>query len=426
MNVAIVGAGYAGMAAAVTLSQAGVPVTVYEAATLPGGRARRITVHGTRLDNGIHILIGAYRETLALIRTVGGAPDASLLRLPLDWRIHDAFRLRTARLPSPWHLAAGVLTAHGAAWSERLAAARFFHAARKDAFRLREDCTVAALLARHGQGAAFTRHLWTPLCLAALNTPPERASAQVFLHVLRDALDAERAASDVLLARSDLSALFPEPAADYVRRQGGEVRLRTAVREIESDDGRFRVTTTAGTQAHTHVICATSPHHVPALAQSLPALREIVDGVSTLHYEPIYTVYLQYAEPVRLPYLMLGLADSTAHWVFDRDAISGQPGLVAAVISAGGAHTAIPHATLAQRVHEDLVRAFGSMPPLSWHQVVAEKRATFACTAHVARPQSVTPLPGFLLAGDYVHSDYPGTLEAAVRSGTRAAHAILH
>ena len=130
MKVAVIGGGYAGMAAAVTLADAGVAVTVYEAGPHLGGRARRVVVNDVVLDNGLHILVGAYRETLALMRKVHAEPARALTRLPLDWRIHRRFRLKAAPLPAPLHLAAGLLTARGAPWRERLAAARFMSAMR--------------------------------------------------------------------------------------------------------------------------------------------------------------------------------------------------------------------------------------------------------------------------------------------------------
>src|SRR5688572_751947 len=151
MRVAVIGGGYAGMAAAVTLAQAGVQVTVYEAAPQLGGRARRVTVNGVALDNGCHILLGAYTETLRLIRLVHSSPEHALTRLPLDWNIHKRFRLKAAALPSPLHLAVGLLGARGAPWRERFAAARFMRDMRARRFTLERDVTVSELLAEHRQ-----------------------------------------------------------------------------------------------------------------------------------------------------------------------------------------------------------------------------------------------------------------------------------
>src|SRR5687767_2804015 len=125
MNVAVIGGGYAGMAAAVTLAGQRVPVTLYEAAKTLGGRARRVDHRDTPLDNGLHILIGAYTETLRLMRQVGADPGELLLRLPLTWIVHERFRLRAASLPAPLHLLAGLAMADGATLADRVGAAGF-------------------------------------------------------------------------------------------------------------------------------------------------------------------------------------------------------------------------------------------------------------------------------------------------------------
>lgn len=420
----MVGGGYAGMAAAVTLADAGVAVTIYEAARELGGRARRVVVNGVALDNGLHILIGAYRETLRLVRAVHPRPDSALVRLPLDWHVYHRFRLRAAPLPSPLHLAVGLATARGAPWRERFAAAKFMHAMRAQRFRLDHDISVHALLAQHAQGEVMTRYLWEPLCLAALNTPMARASAQIFLNVLRDGLDAGRAAGEMLLARSDLSALFPDPAAKYVCVKGGEVLMGRSVETIEESAEGVMVRTRTEQRVHEHVICAVSPHRTAALVAGIPALASVADELERFRYQPIYSVYLQFTRAMRLPAIMLGLG-GTAQWVFDRESLSGQTGLIAAVISAEGPHQHMPQEELAEKVRAQLEDELGPLPPLAWHRVIAEKRATFECSVGLTRPSTRTALANLHLAGDYTEGDYPATLEAAVRSGIAAAKQVL-
>ena len=128
VSVAIIGAGWAGMAAAVALAQAKIPVTVFEAARHLGGRARSVEIEGIKLDNGQHLLIGAYRETLRLMRAVGADPDKLLLRQPLAINYPGKFNLRAPRLPAPLHLLAALLRATGLTWRERIAAVRFIAA----------------------------------------------------------------------------------------------------------------------------------------------------------------------------------------------------------------------------------------------------------------------------------------------------------
>ncbi len=423
--LAVIGAGWAGMAAAVELACAGAPVTVFEAARTLGGRARRVDVNGLALDNGAHILVGAYRETLRLLRLVRGT-DTGLRTLPLDLHVHGRFRLRAPALPAPLHLAAGLLTARGLRWGERIAAARFMQSMRATGFRIDTDVTVADLLTRHAQGENARRYLWEPLCVAALNTPPEAASAQVFLNVLRDSLNGARADSQMLLPGEDLSRLFPDPACRYVEAHGGRILPGRAVKQVRPTEAGFEVLTSDGIERFHQVVCALPPYRVPDVLGGLAPMRPVLDQIAALRHEPICTVYLQYPPQVRIPQPMLGLAGGLAQWVFDRGQLCSQAGLLAVVISAHGAHEDLDHPALTAVVHAELQQAFPALPgPPAWSKVITEQRATFACTPGLSRPSQRTPLAGLYLAGDYTDSPYPGTLEAAVRSGITCARLAL-
>lgn len=421
-QVAIIGGGYAGMAAAVELTSRDIPVTVFEAAATLGGRARRVSFNDSALDNGLHILIGAYSETLRMIEKVAPGRE-HFLRLPLDLHVHNRFRLRAPKLPAPLHLAWALLTARGLTATDKRAAARFMQAVKSRSYRLSEDCSVAILLEEHRQTPALTGYLWSPLCVAALNTPPAHASARVFLNVLRDSLGAGRAASDLLLARHDLTALFPKPAADYVRARGGKIETGAAVEQIAAQDGGgFDVLVHGSARPFDRVICAVAPHRAALLLAGIPALAATQRQIEALQYEPIHSIWLQFDAPLRLPAPMIGLADSPAQWLFDRETICGQRGLIGAVISASDAHVGESQDALAQRICADLAAQFGPLPPLRWHRVIAEKRATFSCTPDLARPENITGCKNFFMAGDYTAGDYPATIEGAVRSGIAAAN----
>jgi squalene-associated FAD-dependent desaturase len=425
MNVAVIGGGYAGMAAAVTLAEKNVPVTVFEAGKTLGGRARRVEQRDAVLDNGLHILVGAYGETLRLMRMVGADPERLLLRLPLTWIVHGSFSLKAAALPAPLHLLNALAMASGAPLGERLAAARFILQMRKRGYTLQRDIPAASLLADHGQGPALTRFLWRPLCVSALNTPLEKASAQIFLNILRDSLDGKREASDMLLPRTDLSRLFPDPAADYVRARGGTVLTGSRVTEIDQEGSGFAVRGAAAGSSFSHIVCALPPYHAGAFLIGISALAEVAEAVERFAWQPIYSVYLGYPGSVKLPSPMLGFDSALLQWAFDRGALAGQHGVIGAVISAEGAHQDLAQDELGQLVHQELQQQLGALPDPLWCRVIAEKRATFACTPDLKRPESRTPLTNFHLAGDYVASDYPATLESAVRSGVAAARAIL-
>jgi hydroxysqualene dehydroxylase len=216
LRVAIIGGGYAGLAAAVELASRNIHARVFEAGPTLGGRARCISYQNIDIDNGAHILLGAYEETLRVMQ-IAGVSRTALLRLPLQLAIKDSLKLFAAPLPSPLHLLVGLLTAKGLTIREQLAAIRFMATLRRSQFRLANDMTVSTLLIKHGQNRALAKFLWELLCIAALNTLPEEASAQIFLHVLCDSLAGRKQDSELRLPRVDLSRLFPEQAAAYVK-----------------------------------------------------------------------------------------------------------------------------------------------------------------------------------------------------------------
>jgi squalene-associated FAD-dependent desaturase len=420
MKVAVIGGGWAGLAAAVELSAAGDEVTVFEAARQLGGRARRVEIHGHLLDNGQHILIGAYRETLRLMQIVGANPEQLFKRLPLELNHPGAgFHLKLPRLPAPLHLAIGLLFAKGCTVGDKYSAARFMRTLQSSGYRFAADCTVAELLDRHQQRSNLRRYLWEPLCLAALNTPPDKASAQIFANVLRDSLGGGRADTDLLLPAADLNRLFPDAAADFIRAHGGAIHLSTRIAQI---DPRLEI------QGETFdgVILAVAPQHAAVLLDRQVETAAIAEMLANYAYEPIATLYAGYPPDVCLPCPMLGLVGDTGErlgqWVFDRGPLGGAPGVMGFVLSARGAWEECDSETLLATLHGELEETLGrKLTPPRWHQVIRERRATFSCRPDLPRPSTQTPLHGLWLAGDYVCADYPATLEGAVRSGIAAA-----
>jgi squalene-associated FAD-dependent desaturase len=425
LNVGVIGGGYAGMAAAVALSARGIPVTVFESAKQLGGRARGVPHNSTQIDNGQHILLGCYHHTLKLIEQVGGNIGNDFLRLPLQLTLHNCFELKAPHLPAPLHLLAGLLTAQGLSFAQRFSAARFMLALRGIRFKLPRDITAFDLLRAYNQGGELIRLLWEPICIAALNTPAHKASAQVLLNVLRDSLSGARGDSDMLLPRINFSALFPERAAEYLKQRGGKVLASCGVEAIVPRGDEIELLTAQGTQRFSHAICAASPANAARLFRAVPQLAPVAAQIEALPFQPITTIYLQYPESVRLPQPMLGLDRCFTQWLFDRGQIAGQHGLIAAVISAEGLHQELQQEQLAQKVEQELREQLGIAATPLWHQVIAEKRATFSCESNLTRPAHTTPLPNVFLAGDYVVGDYPATLEGAVMSGIQCAEEIL-
>ncbi len=428
--VAVIGAGYAGLACAVELARAGVHVTVFERSHTLGGRSRVVQKdHHWRVDNGQHILIGAYTELTRLMRVTGVSPRL-LEHVPLTLHYPGRLHLQAAPLPAPLHLALGLLRAKGLSWADRLAMLRLMRWLKKCRFRLAPELSVAAMLRQTQQTPALCDLVWAPLCIAALNTPVEEASAQVFANVLRDSLASGAPASELLLPRTDLSELFPVPAARFLATRRGKLRTGNAIDAIRPVSGGFRLEGDPGSQAWHQVVLATAPYHAAPLLASTGACERLAAQIAALPHEPIVTVYLALGARQRLPEPMIGLvsgpADGPAQWAFDRGRLGGPEGLVACVISASGPHEALPRDELILAVHAQLERQLERrLPAPEWSQVIVEKRATFACRPGILRPGIRTPLPGLWLAGDYVDSEYPATLESAVRSGVACAQAIL-
>ena len=425
-SVAVIGAGYAGLACAVELAANGVQVNVFDRSHVLGGRARVVTKDGRRLDNGQHILIGAYTELARLLRLTGVSPKV-FKRSPLLLHAPGRLHLQAARLPAPLHLAVGLLRARGLDWADRVAMLRLMRYLKRNGFRADPQQTVQALLHETHQTDALRRLVWEPLCIAALNTPAAQASAAIFANVLRDSLGADAHASELLIPRVDLSELFPVQAARYLAVRRGKIRSGTRVEAIETVDQGFRLSCDHPTgQVFDQVVVATAPYHAGALLRSTGRCDRLVAQIDALAYEPITTVYLGLGGTQRLPHPMIAVHDGPAQWVFDRGQLGGEVGLFACVISAHGPHEALDRADLEIAIHRQLERELQRrLPPPEWTMTITEKRATFACRPGLNRPTERTPVPGLWLCGDYLDSPYPATLESAARSGVAVAASVL-
>lgn len=416
LSVAVIGGGWAGLAAAVGATQQGHHVTLFEMAGQLGGRSRGVDIGGLALDNGQHILIGAYAATLALMRTVGVDVDRALLRTPLRLATPDGAGLHLRGGAPIAAFAGAVLRQHG--WSPPARLALLMAAAGWALRRFRCDpaLTVAELTERLPR--PIRDELIDPLCVAALNTPANEASAGVFLRVLRDALFSGPGSADLLLPRASLSDLLPAPAQRWLSGAGAELCLQHRVETLRPQGDAWQV----DGRAFDRVVLAASPNEAARLAADIaPAWSR---ATSSLRFEPIVTVYLR-RDGARLPAPMLALrcdADAPAQFVFDRGQLGGPPGLLAFVIS--GAQPWVDRGLDAttQAVQAQARAALSQhLPgPLTPVRTLTEKRATFRCTPGLQRP-GMRIAAGLFAAGDHVAGPYPATLEGAVRSGLEAA-----
>lgn len=432
MKIAILGAGWAGLAAAVEATLAGHQTVVYEASHAIGGRARAIDGRlpdGTpvRLDNGQHILIGAYSETLRLLRQVGVDPQTALLRLPMTLRFADAGGLQFPDWPTPLDALAGIATARGWNWADKwslLSQAGSWH---WQGFQCDAKISVAQLCRR--LSPRVLSELIEPLCVSALNTRPEQASAQVFLRVLQDALLGPSGSSNLLLPRVDLSALFPQAAARWLAHHGGRLHLGERVESVLLQGSQWQV---RGDCFDAVILATPACESVRLLEKSAPAapapiaakIGHWTEVSRALRFEAIGTVYAWAAGAVLAqPMLTLRskvdpLASAPAQFVFDRGQLGGPPGLLAFVVSASSDERVALQARVLQQARAQLGLTLQAV------QTIVEKRATFACTPGLRRPTTCIA-PGLLACGDYVDGPYPATLEGALRSALAAVQATM-
>lgn len=441
-RVAIIGGGFAGLAAGVELAARGYRVTVLEARARLGGRAYsfRDDASGEIVDNGQHALMGCYRHTLAFLDRIGAAHKLARqpnLYVPMIDVHRGAGAIACAPLPSPLHLLSGVLRYALLTRTEQiralLAGMRIMTMRRRHDSRLGQ-CTVTELLAVLGQSANARRVFWDPVTVATLNESPDRAAAGPFAEVLARAFFRSREDSQFLLPTVGLSDLYTDDARQYLARHGGAVMLRSQVVTLSLREGMVTaVRLRDGSEIETDAcICAVPP---PALATLLPdAVRKAaaLRAIDTFDSCPIVSAHLWFDRPI-LSSAFLGLLGTTTQWAFNRNqlvgAINDEQQGISAVISAGRDVVEWPAAQIVNTVVADLRTLLPAARTANVVQsvVVKEKRATVSVTpaAERLRPPSTTSVTNLFLAGDWINTGLPPTIESAVCSGQRAAALVV-
>jgi zeta-carotene desaturase len=447
-DIIVIGAGFAGLSAAVRLAAAGRRVLVLEARGRLGGRATAFTDRetGYRVDNGQHVLAGCYHETFRFLDAIG-ARDRVALQESLDVAFIDRdgrrSRLRCPRLPAPWHLAAGVARWNGVGWRDRLPLARLSRALKPGAPPPPAGETVAAWLARLGQTPRMIHMLWEPLAVAALNQATDQALAATFVRVLAQMFTGATQDAALGMTATPLDEMYAEPARAFVEAHGGEVRVNALAR-VAVRGGRVEGVTVRGEALSTAsaVVAAVPWFGLPGLFQDPDGtLAPLVAAASGTAASPIVTVNLWLDRQV-LPDAFVGLPGRTMQWVFDTSQIRRTlpgPGPAPSRAPSPACHLSLvssgAEAVLRQSNDELIALAWRELTEavpeardagLTRATVVREPQASFSLApGQPTRPGTRTAVSGLFLAGDWVDTGLPATIESAVVSGHRAADDIL-
>ncbi len=441
-DVIVIGAGFAGLSAAAAMGARGARVLVLDARAQPGGRATAFTdrATGELVDNGQHVLFGCYRATFEFLQRVN-AMDHVRVQPSLQIACIDALGrrsvLRCPPLPAPLHLLGAVLDWDAMPWRDRLSILRLagpLLRARRDLRRTgavqADDSTVSQWLQAHRQGPKLTAWLWEPLAVAALNQDPASAAAAPFVRVLAEMFGTDESAAALVLPTRPLHLMYAEPARAFIEARGGEVRLNALARVV-TNGGRIDGVDIRGERIPAgRVIAAVPWFALGGLFGATPpaALAATLKAASAMTSMPIVTVNLWYDRRI-MDDAFVGLPGRRMQWIFDkRIAFGGEASHLSLVSSGATALTALSNdeltAIAAGEVRDALPRARGAR--LVRATAVREKQATFSLApGEPPRPATRTGVAGLWLAGDWIDTGLPGTIESAVISGHRAADAAL-
>ena len=452
-DVIVIGAGFAGLSAAARLADAGVRVLVLEAKGRLGGRATAFTdpATGELVDNGQHVLFGGYHETRRFLHLIGAAENVraqpALEVLFID-RAGRKSALCCPPLPAPLHLLGGILEWDGLPLADRLAVLRIVPALARARHSIERAAspseTVDSWLRANGQPRRLRDFFWEPLAIAALNQSPHQAGATAFVRVLVDLFTGARQDASIVMPLLPLHLMYAEPARRFIEARGGEIRTGAAA-QVVVNGARVTGVTVRGGRAAAGASRQDEKIRASGVVVAVPwfGLRSAVadagdrampltttlDSASRMDSSPIVTVNLWFDRSVmEAPFV--GLPGRTMQWIFDKRFILGDAASHLSLVSSGA--NRILQLSNEQVVGLALGEIIEAVPAareavLKRVTVVREPNATFSLSpGQPRRPSTLTAVPGLALAGDWIDTGLPGTIESAVVSGHRAADAILN
>ncbi len=443
-DVVVIGGGFAGLSAGVALAERGFRVAVLERKPALGGRAYSFIdpESGDFVDNGQHVLMGCYAETLDFLKKIGTYDKLVFLEnLEIEMVAPGGARatLRTGRLPGPFHMTAAVLRYGHLSFRERAsllrAGLRLLAMRRSDRAAL-ERTDVATLMDRLGQSERARQSFWYPLTIATLNEEPKLASSALLAEVLKRAFFARRRDSAFVYSKVGLSDLYCGAAAEFIQRRDGVVTSRTGVEALELGSGGVieRVRLRDGGSLNAANFIAAVPCG-PLLQMLPPGIADdpFFARITGLRYSPIICVHVWLDREV-IDSAFVGFIGTTTQWLFNKRRIFDRSGdrhhgYLSFVISGARALVDRSNEELLEQVMNDL----RAMVPAAREAkvlkalVLKEKQATMAPApdSHAIRPGTVTPIPNLFLAGDWIQTGLPATIESAVISGRAAAAAVI-
>lgn len=432
-EVVIIGAGWAGLTAAYHLAKKGIKPLIIEASPNAGGRARAINFNNYTLDNGQHLLIGAYKNILNILNE---------LNVPFNKHFHktnlfittssnnNKFSFNLPNIFYPFNLLIGIFTVKGCTFIEKLKLLWFCTKLKVSNFNLSKDITIDKFLKQNKQSNNLIKHFWEPIALAAMSTPINLASAKLFLNVLKDTFTPPSTNSNLLFTKVDLSTLFPKPIIEFLKTNS-QFTFNTRVKNIEfinknAQSNQFIICTNKSTITAKNIILATPIKTTSMLLKNIPQTNTLQNNLNLFTYENIITIYFEFANNIKQEIPMFGLVDSLGQWFFNRTH-ANQPNILSVIITSKNIPSHCSKEEFANNIFLEVKSKIPNLQPYKDYKIINEKQAAFSAVVDVddIRPLNKTNTKGLYLAGDYTKTGYPACLEGAVSSGIECAKEYL-